>query len=124
MNKYQEKINKLREFCNSLHCDLYIRYYDNCEIAFTCMTEDDEEVFTIVLFYPQPTEFQLEKMDEKTRKTYLKRRMHIRIYSDNESWKGGTFEKENIELLLSLDDLTDEELGIYKPLLKEVLKNA
>ena len=119
MNKYQEKINKLREFCNSLHCDLHIRYYDKYEIAFTCITEDDEEVFTIVLFYPEPTTSQLERMNENQLKEYLKRRMHIRIYSDNESWKGGTFEKENIELLLSLDDLTDEELGICKPLLKE-----
>lgn len=119
MNKYQEKINKLREFCNSLHCDLHIRYYDNCEISFTCITEDDEEVFTVVIFYPEPTTSQLEIMDETQLKEYSKRRMHIRIYSDNESWKGGTFEKENIELLLSLDDLTDEELSIYNPLLKE-----
>ena len=120
MNKYQEKINKLREFCNSLHCDLYIRYYDKNEITFTCMTENDEEVFTIVFLYPEPTTYQLETMSKNQLKEYLKRRMYIRIYSDNESWRGGTFEKENIELLLSLDDLTDEELSVYKPLLKEI----
>ena len=40
------------------------------------------------------------------------RKFYIEINSIHEKWRGGHFTKEDILLLLSLDELSDEELGI------------
>ena len=92
MNK---KINELKKLCELYRLDLIIRYYDDIQIVFTGVNEQEDEVFSVSIWYPK---------DE--------RKFYIEINSIHEKWRGGHFTKEDILLLLSLDELSDEELGI------------
>lgn len=92
MNK---KINELKKLCELYRLDLIIRYYDDRQIVFTGVNEQEDEVFSVSIWYPK---------DE--------RKFYIEINSIHEEWRGGHFTKEDILLLLSLDELSDEELGI------------
>jgi len=98
-----EKIKELQELCSSLHLDLTVKYYGNYEICFKGINDNDDEIFNVAVWYP----------DNRSRRFY------IEIDSAHEQWRGGQFSKDEILLLLSVDDLTDEELGIKPRTTKE-----
>ena len=96
------KIKELQKLCGVYNLDLRIHYYGDRQVCFLGVREDEEEVFCISFFYPRN-----------------ERKMTLSIYSDKDEYKNwGSFSKEEILLMLSLDELTDEELGI-KPRIKE-----
>ena len=117
MNKYQETINKLIIMCNSMNCDLVVKYNSKHEICFKCVddNESQENIFTVCIYYPILTAKAKEHWDKEKEKFYSTRLVTFDINSSYDDYSGGQFSRENIELLVSLDDLTDEELGIEKP---------
>ena len=92
-----EKIKELQVLCEFYHLDLNVKYYRNKEVCFVFLNENEDEVFNVVVWYP-PKE--------------IKRIFYIEINSQFEEWRGGHFTKEDMLLLLSIDDLSDKELGI------------
>ena len=92
-----EKIKELQTLCEFLHIDLRVQYYDDHEVCFKGINDNEQEVFNVTVWYPPKNE---------------KRRFYIELNSDYEQWTGGQFAKETVLLLLSVDDLTDEELNI------------
>jgi hypothetical protein len=98
-----DKRKELIELCNSYHVDLIIRYYGNREICFQGITEDEKELFNVCLFYS---------------KNHNNRLVKYEINTEHETWFGYSITKEDMLLLLSLDDLSDEELGI-KPQIED-----
>ena len=92
----QDKIKKLIELCKYYNLDLQIRYYGDRQICFSGIYENDDEIFTVSIWYV---------MNERI--------FRIKLNSQLEQYRNnGNFSKEEILLLLSLDDLTDDELGI------------
>lgn len=91
----KDKIKKLKELCEYYNLDLQIRYYGDRQVCFSGICENDDEVFMVSIWYSNN-----------------ERRFYIELNSQLEQYRGGSFRKEEILLLLSLDDLTDDELGI------------
>jgi hypothetical protein len=91
------KIKALKEMCSERNLYLVFKYYGDREVCFIGSDENDDDVFNVVLWYP-PKE--------------NKRIFYIEINSQFEKWRGGQFTKEDLLLLMSIDDLSDEELGI------------
>ena len=100
----KDKIKELQALCKMLHIDLRVQYYGTHEICFKGMTEDEDEVFNIAVWYAP---------NDTTRKFY------IELNSEHETWHGGQFTKDELLLLVSIDDLTDEELSIKPKLTGE-----
>ena len=92
----QDKIKKLIELCEYYNLDLQIRYYDDSQICFSGIYENDDEIFMASIWYCK-----------NKRMFYIKLNSQLEQYRNN-----GKFSKEEILFLLSLDDLTDDELGI------------
>lgn len=93
----KDKIKKLKELCEYYNLDLQIRYYGDRQICFSGIYENDDEIFMVSIHY------------------YKNERLfYINLNSQLEQYRGGNFRKEEILLLLSLDDLTDDEL-LIKP---------
>lgn len=90
------KIKELQKMCEKYHVDLRVQYYNNHEVCFKGINDNDDEIFTVCVWYPPER----------------KRILLFDLFSDKETWTGGQFSKEEILLLLSIDDLTDEELNI------------
>jgi len=90
------KIKALKEMCSERNLNLVVKYYDTREVCFIGLYDDDE-VFNVAVWYPPKDG---------------KRIFYIEINSQYEKWKGGQFTKDEILLLLSIDDLSDEELNI------------
>ena len=98
----KNKIKEVQKLCDYYNLNLRIQYYGDRQVCFLGVREDEEEVFCISIWYPRN-----------------ERKMDLRIYSDKEDYRNfGAFGKEEILLMLSLDELTDDELGI-KPQKKE-----
>ncbi len=93
----KEKIKELQTLCEKLHIDLRVQYYDHHEICFKGMTEQEKEVFNVAVWYSPKSQT---------------RRFCIEINSDYEEWRGGQFTKDELALLMSVDDLSDDELHI------------
>ena len=92
----QDKIKKLIELCKYYNLDLQIRYYGDRQVCFSGIYENDDEIFMVSIWYCKN-----------------KRMFYINLNSQLEQYRNnGNFSKEEILLLLSLDDLTDDELGI------------
>lgn len=103
MNKLQKKIKELKTFCETYRLNLNIKWYDTRQICISGIREDDEEVFNISIWY---------RGNERL--------FYLNLDSAKENYKNnGCFSKEEVLLLLSLDDLTDEELEIKKQI-KEI----
>lgn len=96
-----EKIKQLQVLCEFYNLDLVIKYFRKEEVVFTFLNLNDQEVFNVVVWYPPKDN---------------KRIFYIEINSQFEEWRGGHFTKEDMLLLLSIDDLTDKELGIENDL--------
>ena len=94
------KIKELQTLCAFMHIDLRVQYYDDHEVCFKGINDSEQEVFNIAVWYPSKNK---------------KRRFYIELNSCYEEWRGGHFAKETVLLLLSIDDLTDEELNIKAP---------
>lgn len=92
----QDKIKKLIELCEYYNLDLQIRYYGDKQICFSGIYKNDDEIFMVSIYYYK-----------NKRLFYIELNSQLEIYRNN-----GNFSKEEILLLLSLDDLTDDELGI------------
>ena len=107
VDKMTSKIKELQTLCGFLHLDLRVQYYDDHEVCFKGMNDSEQEVFNVAVWYPSKKE---------------KRIFYIELNSCYEQWTGGQFAKETILLLLSIDDLTDEELNIKQPKLVEESK--
>ena len=90
------KIKELQTLCVFYHLDLTVKYYDSHEVCFKGVNDDEQEVFNVCVWYP----------NNRSRKYY------IELDSTNEKWRGGQFTKEDMLLLLSIDDLDDKELNI------------
>jgi len=82
------KIKALKEMCSERNLNLVVKYYDTREVCFIGLYDDDE-VFNVAVWYPPKDG---------------KRIFYIEINSQ--------FTKDEILLLLSIDDLSDEELNI------------
>ena len=117
MNKYQEITNKLISLCHNANCDLVVKYNSHHEIVFKCVDENEsqENVFRVIIYYPTLSTKAKENWNEEKEKFYSTRLATFEINSCYDDYSGGQFSRKDIELLLSLDDLTDEELGIKKP---------
>lgn len=106
MSKFQKKIKELKTLCEIYGLDLNIKWYDSREICIFGTREDEEEVFNISIWYREN-----------------RRLFYLNLDSAKENYKNnGCFSKEEVLLLLSLDDLTDEELEI-KQQIKEIENN-
>lgn len=92
----KDKIKKLIEFCEYYNLDLQIRHYGDRQVCFSGICENDDEIFMVSIWYR-----------ENERLFYINLNSQLEQYRNN-----GNFSKEEILLLLSLDDLTDDELGI------------
>lgn len=90
------KIKELQKMCEKYHVNLRIQYYDDREVCFIGINDNDDEIFSVCAWYPPERE-----------RVFL-----FELNSSNETWTGGQFSKEDILLLVSIDDLTDEELNI------------
>ena len=104
MSKLQDKIKELQVFCDKCRLDLNIKYYSGKEVCFKGINDKDDEVFNVSIWYPKKSE----------------RKFYIELNSQLEEYRGGMFEKEEILLLLSIDDLTDDELGVSPEYLEEL----
>lgn len=94
----KDKIKKLKELCEYYNLDLQIRYYGDRQVCFSGISKNDDEIFIFSIWYLKN-----------------ERRFYIQLNSEPEQYKNtGGFRKEEILLLLSLDDLTDDEL-LIKP---------
>ena len=126
MSKYSELIKSLKEFCDSMHCDLIIRHYSKYQVCFKAIADGKEEwddnPFAVSIYYPE--EHKIEKdANGKTIRTVIvspQRIVHFDICSCYDEYSGGQFTRKQIELLLALDDLTDEELCIETPKKEEI----
>lgn len=92
----KDKIKKLQKLCEVYRLDLQIRYYSDRQVCFSGIYENDDEIFMVSIWYCQ-----------HERRFYINLNSRLEQYRNN-----GNFSKEEILLLLSLDDLTDDELGI------------
>lgn len=99
-----EKIKQLQVLCEFYNLDLAIKYYRKEEVIFTFLNSNEQEVFNVAVWYP-PKE--------------NKRIFYIEINSQFEEWRGGQFTKEDLLLLMSIDELSDKELGIENNLDKK-----
>ena len=95
--RMNSKIKALKEMCSERNLNFVVKYYDTREVCFIGFNEGDDEVFNVSVWYP-PKE--------------NKRIFYIEINSVYEEWRGGQFTKEELLLLMSIDELSDEELGI------------
>ena len=115
MNRYSKLIKELGKFCESMQCSLNITYHSDYSVCFKAVSEYTEgNPFAISIYYPDKAS---RNPDTKTlTHTYtLPRRATFDICSCHDEYSGGQFTRENIELLLSIDNLTDEELGLSTP---------
>lgn len=102
----KETLKKIQEFCERRNCDLVIRHYGYREVCFMGINDTEEEIFTVAIWYP-PNQ---------------NRQFYIEIDSQKEQWTGGQFSKDEILLLLSLDDFNDDDLGIKPQTTSEATK--
>lgn len=122
MSRYSELIKELDKFCDSMQCDLTIKHYSRYEVCFKAVpTDADSEYadnpFTVSIGYRRKRTY---NKDENGNRIVVdtvdtKRTATFDICSNNDEYSGGQFTRKQIELLLSLDDLTDEELCIDTP---------
>jgi len=89
------KIKELQTLCEFYHLTLIVEYYGQ-STNFIGINDDEQEVFNVCVWYQNSG----------------KRVFYIMIDSHNEKWTGGQFKKEDILLLLSIGDLSCEELNI------------
>lgn len=115
MNRYVELISKLQTFCEGMNCYLIIKYYSSYEVCFKAVDDEDSpnNPFSISVGYPSRTVRVSETGFRYIQ--YSPRRAVFDICSCYDDYAGGQFTRKDIELLLSIDDLTDEELGILTP---------
>ena len=107
VDKMTSKIKELQTLCEFYHLDLRVQYYEDHEVCFKGINDSEQEVFNVAVWYRSKKE---------------KRIFYIELNSCYEQWTGGQFAKETILLLLSIDNLTDEELNIKQPKLVEESK--
>ena len=101
-----KNLKSLVTLCKKYHCNLNIKFYGEHEVAFAGYSDySDAEVFNVVISYAKNSKIK-------------NRRFYIEVDSSKETYYGGCFPKEFYLTLLSLDDLTDDELGL-KPFVKE-----
>lgn len=105
-NKLLKKIKELQEMCDFYNIDLMIRYYGNRQVCFIGVNENEDEVFNVCSRFIK---------DKKT--------FYYEINTKNETWKQYHLNKEDITLLLSIDELTEEELSIKNPNIPKGEKN-
>lgn len=123
-NVFQGLIRRLTGFCNKINADLVIRYYGTHEVCFKAMTEDDTEIFSVIVGYPIFTSSKkVTKITKEELSFYTTRRAIFDINSGKDEYTGGQFRRDDMELLLSIDDLNDEELGLEKPDYTKYLKD-
>ncbi len=103
MSQLTVKIKELQTLCEYYHLTLVVKFY-GASTDFIGINDDEQEVFDVCVWYRNSEE----------------RAFYIVIDSNNEKWTGGHFRKEDILLLLSIGDLSDEELNISP--LQEKLK--
>lgn len=101
-----EKIKELQTLCDLYHLNLKVIYYGS-STNFIGFNDDEEEVFNVCVWYRNDNE----------------REFYVELNSQYEQWRGGSFTKENILLLLSIDDLSDEQLSITPKLKSEKVGN-
>lgn len=89
------KISELKKMCDLYHLDLMVKYYGN-STNFIGFNDNDEEVFNVCVWYRNAKD----------------RTLYVEINSKYEHWRGGQFKKEDILLLLSVENASDEELCI------------
>ena len=120
MSKYNELIKSLKEFCYSMNCDLVIQHYSKYDVCFKAVPSDNENnelPFAISIYYPQHRKYSKDENGNRVTIDTIDttRNATFDICSCYDEYSGGQFTRKQIELLLSLDDLTDEELCIEKP---------
>lgn len=104
----KSKVKELKKLCDYYNLNLRIQYYGDRQVCFLGMDadDDDEEIFCISIWYNRK-----------------ERRFYLRLDSEKETYRNnGAFSKEEILLMLSFDDFSDDELGI-KPYDFEELYN-
>ena len=89
------KIKEIKTLCDHYHLTLVIKYYGR-STNFVGINDDEQEVFNVCVHCPNRG----------------KRIFYIEVNSSNEHWAGGKFTKEDMLLLLSIDELSDAELNI------------
>ena len=122
MSRYSELIKELDNFCDSMNCDLTIKHYSKYEVSYEAVPTDSkseysDNPFTISIGYRRKRTY---SKDENGNRTVVdtvdtKRTATFDICSCYDEYRGGQFTRKQIELLLALDDLTDEELCIETP---------
>ena len=101
-----QNLKALLTLCNDYKCNLNIKFYGDREVAFAGHSDDaDAEVFNVVIYYAKNSKIK-------------NRQFYIEVDSSKETYYGGCFPREFYLTLLSLDDLTDDELGL-KPFAEE-----
>ena len=122
MSRYSKLIKELDNFCDSMHCDLTIKHYSRYEVCFIAVPCDatndlEDNPFAISIGYHN---YVTKSRDENgkvitNRTISTTRTATFDICSCHDEYSGGQFTRKQIELLLALDDLTDEELCIDTP---------
>lgn len=122
MSRYSELIKELDKFCDSMQCDLTIKHYSRYEVCFKAVPTDatndlDDNPFAVSIGYPSRSTYSKDENGNRVVKHFVSstRRAIFDICSNNDEYLGGQFTRKQIELLLALDDLTDEELCIDTP---------
>lgn len=115
MNRYFKLISKLQTFCDSMNCKLVIIHYSAFEVCFKAVDSEDSpnNPFSISIGYPSRSVKDSETGYRYTE--YGERRVIFDICSCHDDYSGGQFTRADIELLLSIDDMSDEELGLCSP---------
>lgn len=122
MSRYSELIKELDIFCDSMQCDLTIKYYSRYEVCFKAVptnteSEDSDTPFAVSIGYRRRRNYSKDENGNRVVKDFVSttRTATFDICSCNDEYSGGQFTRKQIELLLALDDLTDEELCIDTP---------
>lgn len=120
MSRYNTLIKKLKEFCESMNCDLVIQHYSKYDVCFKAVPSDDDNnelPFAISIYYPRHRKYSKDENGNRITIDTIDttRNATFDICSCHDEYSGGQFKKEQIQLLLAIDGLTDEELCIETP---------
>ena len=122
MSRYSELIKELDKFCDSMQCDLTIKHYSKYEVCYKAVPTDAESEyadnpFTVSIGYHTRRTYSKDENGNRIVKEFVSniRTATFDICSCHDEYSGGQFTRKQIELLLALDDLTDEELCIDTP---------